>query len=337
MSTDIQGIRDSLQHALELELFTIPPYLSALYSLREGSNTAARKIIQGVVMEEMLHMMLVANVLNAIGGKPLLHADESGKGKLVRKFYPAPIPHITGGRKICLLPFGRDAIQAFMDIEAPEEDAGCESDGSFKTIGEFYQDIRNRLVAACEEQGEDTVFCGDHALQVHRKTEYYGGGGEVIAVHCLSDAMQALGQVMEQGEGRLESNILSGNAARFGQPKEAAHFFRFKQIKKGQYYQDQNNVEHDPQGGFLDVDWDARYPMQPNPPYPKNPNEAQQAFINSYKNLLQQLELGLQGDNRALKHSVNHMHALGHAVDCLMKGSAVNGKKPGAPFWYVLS
>ena len=337
MSTDIQGLRDSLQHALELELFTIPPYLSALYSLHEGSNREAREVIQSVVMEEMLHMMLVANVLNAIGGKPALHTDESGKGKPQRKKYPAPIPHISGGREVSLLPFSRDAVQAFMDIEAPEEVAGCDCDGHYRTIGEFYQDIRNRLVAACEEHGEKAVFTGDAELQVDRKTEYYGGGGEVIPVHCLADAMQALGQVMEQGEGRLNSTILSGNAARFGQPKDAAHFYRFMQIKCGRRYQDQNNVEYAPQGELLFVDWDATYPMRPNPPFPSDPNEVQSTFIDCYKDLLQQLELGLQGDKRALARSVEHMHALSHTARRLMKVPGEKGETLGTPFWYVLS
>lgn len=337
MSTDVQEIGESLQHALELEFFTIPPYLSALYSLHEGNNREARDVIQSVVMEEMLHMMLVANVLNAIGGKPVLHTVESGKGKLRRKTYPAPIPHITGSTVVNLLPFGTQAIETFMAIEAPEESKGCNVKGTFSTIGEFYQDIRNRLVAACEQYGEEKVFTGDKEVQVRRKTEYYGGGGEVIAVYCLGDAMQALGQVMEQGEGRLDSNILSGNAARFGQPRDAAHFFRFKQIKKGRYYQDQNNVLHDPQGGIFEVDWDATYPMQPNPPFPDTPNEAQAAFIDAYRNLLQQLELGLQGDEHALARSVTYMHALGHAVRRLMKVPNDKGQTLGAPFWYVLS
>ena len=338
MNTSLDGIKKSLQQGLELELFTIPPYLSALYSIHEGTNLPSRDVIQSVVMEEMLHMMLVANVLNAIGGRPRLHAgDEPGGPR--RRYYPALIPHIITETKVDLRKFSPEAIQTFMEIEAPEEATGCVSpDWKFETIGEFYQDIKHRLVAICEEQGERKVFTGNPALQVDRKTEYYGGGGEVIAVRCLADALQAIDQIMEQGEGRLHANVLSGNAARFGQPKEAAHYFRFNQIQEARYYTDQNNVSNEPQGERLEVNWDAVYPMKTNPKYPKEPNAAQEAFIDTYQSLLQNLDLGLQGRRRALARSVEYMHALEHDVRRLMRVNSERGKTTlGAPFWFIQS
>ena len=45
--------------------------LSALFSIRNGSDYAAT-IIHSVVVEEMLHMTTAANVLNAVGGAPLI-------------------------------------------------------------------------------------------------------------------------------------------------------------------------------------------------------------------------------------------------------------------------
>ena len=70
-------LRDALQHALMLEHATIPAYLCALYSIEDGTNVEAAEIIRSVVMEEMLHMVLVANVLNAVGGEPSVdHAGE---------------------------------------------------------------------------------------------------------------------------------------------------------------------------------------------------------------------------------------------------------------------
>ncbi len=63
-------LRDHLQYAIGLELTTIPAYLCALYTIVPGANTAAYEVIESVVLEEMLHMALAANVLNAIGGAP---------------------------------------------------------------------------------------------------------------------------------------------------------------------------------------------------------------------------------------------------------------------------
>src|SRR5689334_16604750 len=88
-----------LQAALELEMFTIPPYLTALYSLRDGSNQASATIIQGVVMEEMLHVILVANVMNAVGAKPCLSPELTKRDgavpwSLEATPYPSRVPHL---------------------------------------------------------------------------------------------------------------------------------------------------------------------------------------------------------------------------------------------------
>ena len=72
----LEALRRHLQWALELEHSTIPPYLCALYSIREDANPAAAELVRSVFMEEMLHMTLVANVLNAVGGAHA--ADISG-------------------------------------------------------------------------------------------------------------------------------------------------------------------------------------------------------------------------------------------------------------------
>ena len=69
---DIGAVRASLQVAIELEHATIPPYLYALYSIAPGTNQAAASIIRSVVLEEMLHLTLAANILNAVGGEPML-------------------------------------------------------------------------------------------------------------------------------------------------------------------------------------------------------------------------------------------------------------------------
>ena len=56
--------------AIELEHATLPPYLCALYSLDAARNPDAVAVISGVFVEEMLHLTLAANILNAVGGRP---------------------------------------------------------------------------------------------------------------------------------------------------------------------------------------------------------------------------------------------------------------------------
>jgi hypothetical protein len=56
-----------LQGAVSLEFSTLPPYLSALWSVKDDLSPVA-KSIREIAQEEMLHMALACNMLSAIGG-----------------------------------------------------------------------------------------------------------------------------------------------------------------------------------------------------------------------------------------------------------------------------
>ncbi len=64
---------DYLQSAIELEHSTIPPYLTAMFSLRTGANAEIAQYIRRIVKDEMLHMTIAANILIAIGGSPSIN------------------------------------------------------------------------------------------------------------------------------------------------------------------------------------------------------------------------------------------------------------------------
>src|SRR5258707_59398 len=122
----LHDLRLLLQKALELEFFTVGPYLTALYSMHEAGNFPAAPIIPGVVMEEMLHMALVANVMNAIGGAPCVSPDVVNEGsatpgwRLEIRTYPSPVPHVDLDVNIPLERFSEAAIRRFSKIEEPE-------------------------------------------------------------------------------------------------------------------------------------------------------------------------------------------------------------------------
>src|SRR5678815_4208161 len=71
--TTVEGLREHLQYAIELEHFTLPPYLCALYSLDSDRNPEATEVLVSILVEEMLHMTLAGNLLNAVGGMPRLY------------------------------------------------------------------------------------------------------------------------------------------------------------------------------------------------------------------------------------------------------------------------
>lgn len=71
LNATVQYVQSLLQVALEVEHSTIPLYLTTMYSIVDQASFAATTM-RSVVMEEMLHMVNAANVLNAIGGAPFL-------------------------------------------------------------------------------------------------------------------------------------------------------------------------------------------------------------------------------------------------------------------------
>ena len=59
----LDGLREHLQWAIELEHATLPPYLTALYSLDPARNPAAVEVVSSVFVEEMLHLALAAELV----------------------------------------------------------------------------------------------------------------------------------------------------------------------------------------------------------------------------------------------------------------------------------
>src|SRR3954466_7119129 len=80
-----------LQKAIELEHSTIPPYLTAMFSLKPGTNDEIARLIRSIVQEEMLHMTIVGNILIAIGGRPAINV-----AGFIPK-YPGSLPMSIGG------------------------------------------------------------------------------------------------------------------------------------------------------------------------------------------------------------------------------------------------
>ena len=69
---DLAWLQESLQVAVELELATLPPYLCGYWSCQD-SGSAAAQLILSVIMQEMFHMGLAANILTSIGGTPSIN------------------------------------------------------------------------------------------------------------------------------------------------------------------------------------------------------------------------------------------------------------------------
>jgi hypothetical protein len=279
--TTIEQLHRYLYAALQLEHATIPPYLTGLYSLHPQTNSAARHVLRVVVVEEMLHLSLAANVLNAVGGTP----DLTRAGFVPP--YPTYLPDGERDFQVDLQPFTRDAVRTFLNIErpakAPSEQsrllrrarsprqllaASPDDPGmQYYSIGEFYAEIERGLEylnAVYEAEGRE-LFVGGHGCQVTPEY-FYSGGGEAIPVTDLPSALAALRLIAEQGEG-LGGGIYDSEG-------ELAHYYRFEQLELGRYYQ-KGDEPGQPSGPPLDIDWDAVYPTLMNPSLADYPEGSQ--------------------------------------------------------------
>jgi Ferritin-like len=211
----LPAVRKALQSAVELEHATIPVYLYGLYSLDASKNAAIVRIIQSVVVEEMLHMTLASNVLNALGGSPVI--DSPG----FIPTFPGPLPGgVESDLTVNLAPFSMQQLQTYLQIEQPEHPIDIDADATATddspvTIGEFY----TALSEAIECLG-DSVFVDPPRNQVGPTLM----GGSVVVTNVKS-AQCAIRTIIRQGEGSTKSPEDPDG--------EPAHYYRFMQIQNG--------------------------------------------------------------------------------------------------------
>jgi hypothetical protein len=314
----VEDLHGYLDVAMQLEHATIPPYLTALYSIHPTTNGAAYRVIRVVAVEEMLHLTLAANLLNAVGGKPDLTSDGFVPA------YPAHLPDGEEDFEVGTRAFSREAIEVFLKIERPAP-AGHdtrfvdrershrallpgvdaqESDLHFFSIGEFYAELGEGLHRLHDRLG-DALFCGDPARQVGPEY-YYSGGSAIVKVTDVESAAAAMRVISEQGEG------LGGGI--FDDEGELAHYYRFQQLLLGRYYQPGDQAGT-PTGPSLDVDWEAVYPVMADAGLdhyiePGELQDAVMAFSAAYGAFLARLTEAFNGRPDLLMPAVGDMFAI---------------------------
>ncbi len=215
---DLNDLRRHLQLAIEIEHATMPPYLTALYSLREedGRNYETHRLIRRVVIEEMLHLALACNVLNAVGGHPRL-AFETFTPE-----YPIQLPQSDTDYIVHLERCSDDALDTFLKVELPAYPLPERlADVGYRTIGEFYENLQAGLTRLTDAMGPDSVFTGDRGRQL--TSGYYDRPGLVEVIN-LAAANQALDIVIHQGEGAQAPNPDVPTASK-------PHYFLFRDIR----------------------------------------------------------------------------------------------------------
>jgi hypothetical protein len=166
-------------------------------------------------MEEMLHMVLASNTLNALGGSPVIDRPE------FVPTYPGPLPGgVDSSLTVRIRPFSGEQLQTFLDIEQPADPlvfrAAAASPEEGVTIGEFYQGIEKKIVEL-----------GDGAFVPGPKNQI--GPDQMrnaVVVTNVATALAALRTIVVQGEGTSQT------------PEEIvgsgfAHYYRFMEVQRG--------------------------------------------------------------------------------------------------------
>jgi len=199
---------ESLRLALRLEFATIPPYLTALWSIMDQGHPAA-KSIRAVVHEEMLHLSLICNLLVAIGETPDL-PDAAPS-------YPMTMNPLGIDMVLRLRGLDPQSLQDFMRIERPEtpiqiiEEPLQAFDSGTNTIGLFYERL----------------------LQLYHKTRpsldptrQIAGPFTWFVMTEPAHVTEALGVIMGQGEG--------AKGLPFNRHEDyLSHYYRFRALSMG--------------------------------------------------------------------------------------------------------
>jgi len=205
--------------------------------------------MRSVVMEEMLHMVHAANVLNAIGGAPSL--DHPG---FIPK-YPLILPVLNMSAD--LVWFTRESIEHYQVLESTPPG------GYNQSISAAYLHVVALLTALCDTHGEPAIFSGNRSLQVDSSTS----GQEAAKVFSLAQATVALLGVADQGggcavPGQPWPETVNISAGPLG--GAVSHAARYQELLAGRSYQPNDTVGHET-GAAQSVDWSDVLRFSPNP------------------------------------------------------------------------
>lgn len=227
-----------LGEAAEIEHCLMCTYLYAAFSLKPADSpeftpaqSAAvarwRSEIFAVAREEMAHLLLVSNLLTALGGS----------AHFGRMNFPLPAGYLPADMQVRLAPFDLETVQHFVWLERPagsDEPMGAGFAPTqrytrggppgqrlmphavdYDTVGALYAMIVSDLEQMCARLGESAVFVGDPAGQVSEALVHMPNVQRVV---CLKTAKAAIQAIVEQGE-----------AARAD--AERSHFQRFCAVR----------------------------------------------------------------------------------------------------------
>lgn len=204
----IDHLRDHLQAAVDLEFWTIPFYMSALYSITDRSSDAF-EMIQSVLNQEMLHVQLASNIANAYGLSPTFQAPVYEGTTIPHLDFSLDTPNPT--ETYCpysaeIGPLDEARLNAMCLIEYPEWETGGEPSlndtvSEYGSIGEFYEAVTYGAGLLVDDlHGGVNQVNFFSAFYNRMPTQVVAGDGAA----GLKDAVLLVNCICGQGEGGSE-------------------------------------------------------------------------------------------------------------------------------------
>lgn len=204
----LDALQEHLQFAIDLELWTIPYYLTALFSVKDPASEAVQ-LIRTIANQEMLHLQLAANVANAYGGVVSLTPPVYGQGVPHIDFsLDEPDPtKIFSPNSSDLGPLDETRLNTMCLVEYPDWQGKTNLDPDateYGSIGDFYhsvaigaEELRRHIVGGRNQLNVFSQFYpGLTTPTVTRDGEY--GWPQVQSI---------INTIVTQGEGRLSPDM----------------------------------------------------------------------------------------------------------------------------------
>lgn len=206
----IEALQGHLQAAVDLEFWTIPFYMSALYSIKNPSSFAYQ-LVQSVVYQEMFHVTLAANIGNAYEANVNFSTPAYEGQKVPHLDFDLDVPNPKekfSPYSAEIGPFDIKRVNTMCLIEYPEWRTGHLPDfkddtTQYGSIGEFYTAVE---LGAAELVGH---LVGNRN-QVNIFDNFYNNFTQTTITRSgakgLAQAVNLVTAITDQGEGQRQGD-----------------------------------------------------------------------------------------------------------------------------------
>lgn len=328
---DVELLKRHLQALIEVEFFTVPLYLTAVYSFTQtainytpdGGNTFPLSDLQqktlSVAVQEMYHLQMASNLANAFDVTPDIPQMSLTAGETLT------VPHLEDGGKSLQTQLGNlpAVIEAMVLVEKPDPNTPPPPNEAviYPSIADLYHATLQLLAGYLEAFGLLPAALDPYFLPNHDQVAYGAFSTRYIynKIATRDDAKHAANAVTDQGEGTLVSPEDQGGGYRVS--AKVASFFQFGendtvlpeyQSSKGSRFYVYDQITHykrfeEIQSTLASQDWDkviggaAFYPAgDPSPDLPSWAADSAtlQASLNTiWSYLIDTMQAGFQSGN----------------------------------------